>query len=108
MVDRKYHTFAEFWPFYVREHAEPRNRLAHVVGTTMVVALALAAAFLGKPSLLVLMPIAGYGLAWVGHFRLQRNVPATFTYPVWSLCADFKMWALTLTGRMQTELDRHC
>ena len=106
MADRKYHTFADFWPFYVREHADPRNRRVHFVGTSLVILLFGVALVSGTWLLLILMPLAGYGFAWFGHFRLERNRPATFTYPLWSLLADFKMWALILSGRMQSEVER--
>jgi hypothetical protein len=98
-------SFAEFWPFYVREHANAANRRLHTVGTLL--ALVLAGLAIRRPWLWVLVPIAGYGFAWVGHFRVQKNRPATFTYPLWSLIGDFKMLAYTLTGRMAAEVARH-
>ena len=103
---RTYTTFAEFWPFYLREHSKPRTRALHYVGTTLVIALAIFALATASWWLLVALPIAGYFFAWIAHFGVEKNRPATFTYPAWSLKADFKMWWLWLTGRLGPELDR--
>ena len=103
---RTYTTFAEFWPFYLREHSKPRTRALHYVGTTLVVVLAIFALATANWWVLVALPIAGYFFAWIAHFGVEKNRPATFTYPAWSLKADFKMWWLWLTGRLGPELER--
>lgn len=101
---REYQSFATFWPFYLREHSKPRTRTLHYAGTSLVVAIALFAAASGRWAWLIALPIAGYGFAWIAHFAVEKNRPATFTYPLWSLAADFKMWWLWLTGRLEPEL----
>ena len=98
-------TFEEFWPFYVAQHSRPSTRALHFLGTTMVV-LALAAGVLVSPWWFLAAPVLGYGPAWIGHFFCERNRPATFTYPLWSLRGDFRMYRLMLTGRMAPEVDR--
>lgn len=103
---REYQSFADFWPFYLREHSRPATRALHYVGTTLVVAIALFAILTGRWAWLLAIPLAGYGFAWLAHFRVERNRPATFTYPIWSLAADFRMWALWLSGRLGGELER--
>ena len=100
----RYSTFAEFWPFYLREHSKPRTRALHYVGTTLVVLIAVYAMLAGHWWWLLAMPVAGYFFAWLAHFTVEKNRPATFTYPLWSLGADFKMWWLWLTGRLGGEL----
>ncbi|RDC60684.1 hypothetical protein HME9302_01899 [Alteripontixanthobacter maritimus] len=102
---KTYTTFAEFWPFYLREHSKPRTRTLHYIGTTLVVAIAVFAIVTGRFWWLAAMPVAGYFFAWIAHFRVEMNRPATFTYPLWSLAADFKMWWCWLTGRIDRELD---
>jgi hypothetical protein len=105
-MQRKYRSFEEFWPFYLREHSKPRTRMLHYIGTSNVVGIAIVALVTGLWLWLLAIPVAGYGFAWLAHFRVERNRPATFTYPLWSLAADFKMWWLWLTGKLQPELDK--
>ena len=103
---REHRTFAQFWPYYLREHSKPRTRAMHYIGTSLVVGLAIGALTTGTWWLLAAMPVAGYGFAWASHAAVERNRPATFTYPAWSLGADFKMWWMWLTGRLGPELQR--
>jgi hypothetical protein len=98
-------SFEEFWPFYVSQHSRASTRAWHFAGTTMVL-LSLAAGALVAPLWAALAPLVGYGPAWIGHFFCERNRPATFTYPLWSLRGDFRMYALMLAGRMGPEVDR--
>ena len=99
-------SFTDFWPHYLREHSRSSTRALHYAGTSLVVALAIVALASGRYRLLIALPIAGYAFAWAGHALLERNRPATFTHPLWSLAADFKMWALWLAGRLGPELER--
>jgi hypothetical protein len=101
----RHRSFAEFWPFYLREHARPGTRMLHYAGTTLVLLIAAAAAVTGSWWLLLAMPVAGYGFAWASHYAVERNRPATFAHPLWSLRADFRMWRLWVTGGLRRELD---
>ncbi len=99
-------TFAEFWPYYVREHSNRGNRYLHFVGTLSAIALAVTLVVMGWWWLALAMPVVGYGFAWVGHFLVERNRPATFRHPFWSLLGDFKMFGLMAVGRMEAELEK--
>ena len=105
MSAARYTSFREFWPFYLREHSRPATRLIHYIGTSLVVGLAIGALATGIWWLLALMPVAGYGFARSAHMLAERNRPATFKYPAWSLAADFRMWWLWLTGRLGAHLE---
>lgn len=106
MESEKYTSFDEFWPFYLQEHSKPSTRGLHYIGTSLVVLLIFAAIAMADWRLAIAVPFAGYFFAWLAHFTLEKNRPATFTYPLWSLFADFKMWWLWLTGRLKPELVR--
>lgn len=99
-------TFADFWPYYLREHSRPGTRALHFVGTTGAALLLASSVLLLRPGLFFAALVCGYGFAWVGHFFVEHNKPATFKYPLWSLAADWKMWALALTGRLGPELQK--
>jgi hypothetical protein len=92
-------SYEAFWPFYVSQHLDPTNRRLHFAGTTLVIASLIASVLL-SPAWALTAPIAGYGFAWVGHFFFEKNKPATFTYPLWSLRADFRMYRLMWLGRI--------
>ena len=98
-------SFEEFWPFYVSQHSRASTRALHFAGTTMALGSLAAGALVAPWVALAAFPL-GYGPAWIGHFFFEKNRPATFTYPLWSLRGDFRMYRLMLTGRMAPELDR--
>jgi hypothetical protein len=100
-------SFTEFWPFYLGQHSKRRTRDLHFVGTNVAVVAVVVALFRRELRLIPLGLALAYALAWVGHFFVERNRPATFSYPLWSFAADCKMWALTWTGRLDAELRRH-
>ncbi len=99
-------TYAEFWPYYLREHSLPLTRWLHFLGTSVAVCLAVTAGLTGKAYLLPFALFSGYGFAWVSHFTLEKNRPATFKYPLWSLFSDFRMAGLMLVGRLSKHLAR--
>ena len=99
-------TFREFWPYYVSEHRKPITRALHFIGSTFVLALVAASLVTGRPWLLLVMPVVGYGFAWIGHFGFEKNRPATFKYPVYSFIADWVMYGKILSGTMRAEVER--
>ncbi|MCS6883898.1 MAG: DUF962 domain-containing protein [Acidobacteriota bacterium] len=104
--ENKYSSFAEFWPFYVGEHSRSATRTLHFIGTTLGILLLATAVATKLWYLLVLVPVVSYGFAWYSHFFVERNRPATFKYPLYSLLADFKMYYLILKGDMNSEVER--
>jgi hypothetical protein len=105
-VAERFKSFGEFWPFYLGEHAQSLTRNLHFVGTATgvtILALALASAHYW---LLPVALVASYGFAWLSHFVIEKNRPATFTYPLWSFLGDWKMLFLAVTGRLPRELER--
>jgi hypothetical protein len=105
MEGERYRTYETFWPFYVSQHLNATNRRLHFTGTTFVLS-SLVAALAVHPAWLLVAPLAGYGFAWVGHYFVEKNRPATFAYPLWSLRADFRMYRLMLAGAMGPEIAR--
>ena len=107
MSEENYHSFADFWPHYVNEHSQPATRLLHLIGTVLGLALVAYFIFTGRWWLFFLGLIPGYGAAWVGHFFIEKNRPATFQHPLWSFMGDYKMIWYMITGKMELELKRH-
>ena len=101
MADRQFKSFAEFWPYYLGEHSKPATRVLHAFGSFAAIAMIIALIAIGKWWLFPLALIPGYAMAWIGHFFIEKNRPATFTYPLWSFMGDWKMLALMLTGRLK-------
>jgi hypothetical protein len=99
-------SYNEFWLFYVSEHMKKETRIWHALGTTVAVVVLVAAIVTDNWWLLLLAPLAGYGPAWFSHFVIEKNRPATFKYPMWSLRADCRMYGLVVTGKMQKELEK--
>ena len=97
-------TYAEFWPYYLREHAQPATRGWHYVGTTLALTLLVYLLATQKWALIPLIFVCGYFFAWMSHGLIEKNKPATFTYPLWSLKSDFKMFFHFATGTMGREL----
>ena len=99
-METHYRTFKEFYPFYLQEHSNSTCRRLHFAGSTIVLLLVAMASVTGELALLWLLPVVGYGFAWVGHFFFEHNRPATFKYPLFSLMGDWVMFRDMLTGRV--------
>ncbi len=91
-MKKQYNTFSEFYPFYLSQHRDLTCRRLHFIGSLLVLMLIIYVLFSANWLLLFLTPVIGYGFAWVGHFFFEKNVPATFTYPVYSLIGDWVMF----------------
>jgi hypothetical protein len=97
-------TYRDFWPYYLREHARPRTRALHYAGTALVLLAAIALLLTGNGWWALAMPIGGYGFAWFAHYFVEKNRPATFLHPWWSLISDFRMFFLAVSGRLGPHL----
>ena len=102
-MESRFATFRDFYPFYLSEHRNAACRKLHFAGTTLVLVLLAAALVTREWWLLALVPVAGYGFAWVGHFAFEKNRPATFKYPGYSLIGDWVMYWQLLTGKIRFE-----
>ncbi|QBY03195.1 DUF962 domain-containing protein [Thalassotalea sp. HSM 43] len=100
---KQYQSFKEFYPFYLSQHKNRTCRKLHVAGSALVLFTLAYALLTSQYKLLWLLPVIGYGFAWVGHFFFEKNRPATFTYPLYSLMGDWVMFyqeiKYYLTGR---------
>ncbi len=94
-------TYDEFYQFYLTEHQNKTSRLLHFIGTFLFFVMLMYILYTAQYSLLWTLPIIGYGFAWVGHFFFEKNKPATFKYPLWSLISDFKLFFEILSGKQK-------
>ena len=94
----------EFWLFYVAEHLNPVTRFLHGLGTTLGIILMIAALLAKVWVGVLLFPLVAYGFAWTSHFLIEKNKPATFKYPLWSLICDFIMLYKTYNNTMEKEV----
>lgn len=98
--------FGEFWPVYVQAHSDGKTRLMHFVGTLAGWAILVSAVVERRWWWIGLALVVPYALAWISHFFIEHNRPATFEHPLWSWWADQRMVAMMLAGRMRKEVKR--
>ena len=103
---RDFKSFEEFWPFYVKEHSKKSTRILHFIGTTAAMGCVAGGLLTKRRWLLAVAPVAGYGPAWIAHFFVEGNKPASFKYPLYSLRADLVMWTKMVTFKMDAEVER--
>jgi len=100
-MQKEYSSFSEFYSFYLTEHSDRLNRRLHFTGTLLVILTFIYVLISQNWTLFILLPVFGYGFAWVGHFKIEKNRPATFGYPFYSLASDFVMFKDILTGKIK-------
>ena len=100
MSTQRFASFNDFYPYYLREHSSRASRRLHVIGTALALVLLIVALVTRTWNLLWAVPLAGYLFAWVGHFVFEKNRPATFRHPIYSLRGDFTMLRDVLTGKL--------
>lgn len=94
-----YTSFADFYPCYLREHQQRGTRILHFIGTTLFLTAVVLAVAWARPLLVLAGVVAAYGFAWVGHFFVEHNRPATFQHPWLSLRGDFRLYWDLLRGK---------
>ena len=98
---KEFKSFSEFYPFYLSEHSNPVNRRLHFFGCVLVILILLYAVVTKTWLALILLPVVGYGFAWVGHYFVEKNRPATFTYPLYSFMGDWVMFKDIISGKIK-------
>ena len=99
LPNERFKSFEAFYPYYIHEHSNRTCRRIHIVGSAVVLGILVLAVVTLNPWWLLAMPVVGYGAAWVGHFFFEKNKPATFQYPLWSLMGDWRMFFETVSGK---------
>ncbi len=99
MNDKKFTSLKEFYPFYLSEHQNFTSRLLHFIGTTLLLLSLFTGMLFHDWRFIAAIPVIGYGFAWVGHFFFEKNKPATFKYPLYSLMSDFLLFWDLLNGK---------
>ena len=99
-MGERYTNFRDFYPFYLGEHRNPTCRRLHFIGSSLVLLTLVGVLATGRWWGFWLMPLFGYGFAWVGHYFFEKNRPATFIHPLYSLMGDWVMYRDILIGRI--------
>jgi hypothetical protein len=105
-MNRKFHSFSEFYPYYLLNHQNRTCRALHILGTLCVFVLLFVGFYTQNWIYFILIPICGYGFAWTGHFFFEKNEPAAFTHPLYSLRADFVMFFNFIGGKLASNIDK--
>ena len=105
-VEYKIQSYEDFWPIYLREHLDDTCRNLHYVGTSWAILCLTMLAITFNGLWFVAGLIGAYGMAWFGHFKFEKNQPATFKYPLWSLISDWRMFGRFITGKLNDDLER--
>ncbi|GAA5136396.1 DUF962 domain-containing protein [Thalassotalea piscium] len=100
-MNEKYRSFEAFYPFYLSQHENHVCRRLHFLGSTLIILMLLYSITTWHLTLLWTIPLIGYGFAWVGHFFFEKNTPATFQYPIYSLMGDWVMFKDILIGKIR-------
>jgi len=102
----RYTNYKDFFPFYLKEHSKKNTRILHYFGTFGYLGLLISLIITQNYYFIPLILVAGYGPAWIGHFFIEKNKPATFKYPLWSLIGDHHMAYLMITGQLKKRMNQ--
>lgn len=98
-MEKEYESFEDFYPYYLAEHRKKGTRISHFIGTSLFFILLITAVATLNPWFLLYGVFTAYFFAWIGHFFIEKNKPATFQYPWMSLKGDFKLYFEILSGK---------
>ncbi|RYG36523.1 MAG: DUF962 domain-containing protein [Chitinophagaceae bacterium] len=99
MTEKRFNSLKDFYPYYLTEHANPTSRVLHFFGTALIFIMLFMGFWYHNWVFFAAIPFVGYGFAWVGHFFFEKNKPATFKHPFYSLASDFILFFDLLTGK---------
>lgn len=100
-MNNEFASFKQFYPYYLSEHQNPTCRRLHFIGSLLTLVLLIDFVINQRWAWMLVLPLVGYGFAWVGHFFFEHNKPATFRYPVYSFLGDWVMFKDILLGRIK-------
>ncbi len=100
-METRFQSFTDFYPYYLGEHSDAKCRRLHFAGSALVLVILAYAIFTQRWLALAALPLVGYGFAWIGHFIFEKNRPATFKYPLYSLMGDWVMFKDILIGKVK-------
>jgi hypothetical protein len=107
MKNQPFHTLQEFWPYYVREHRQAGTRCLHFIGNTNLLLWLVIALVRWNIWIVLWAVVSSYTIAWIGHFFVERNIPATFRYPLKSALCDMRMYYKMWRGEMDAEVKKY-
>lgn len=97
----RYTSFTDFYPFYLSEHSDRTCRRLHFAGSTLALVCLVLLIVTGNWWWLLAAVVSGYAFAWIGHFFFEKNRPATFKQPLFSLMGDWVMYWQIWTGKIK-------
>ena len=81
------------------QHSRPATRWLHFAGAHLGAVAAAAALVRRQPAGILALPLIGYWVARGSHRAVEKNRPATFAHPLWSVRGDLRMIAMMWQGR---------
>jgi len=106
-MSKQYQSFKEFYPFYLSQHQDAVCRRLHYLGSTIILVVFINTLINQNWWQLVWLPFIGYGFAWLGHFVFEKNRPATFSYPLYSLMGDWVMYWQMIKNKLASAFNQN-
>ena len=97
-MEKRYTNFKDFYPYYLSEHSHKTTKLLHFIGTSISLYFLFNFFRTFDFVYIILSLLSGYGFAWVSHFFIEKNKPATFKYPFYCFFGDHLMFIEIIMG----------